>query len=54
MDKAWKLLAVAMVGYASWMIYKMYNPECVHDIKDEVDKITKKMSNASKNIEDMM
>lgn len=51
MDKAWKILAVMGVGYASWMIYKKCNPECVHDIKTTIDKVTQK---ASKSIENMM
>lgn len=51
LDKAWKILAVMGVGYASWMIYKKYNPECVHDIKTTIDKVTQK---ASKSIENMM
>ena len=51
LHKAWKILAVMGVGYASWMIYKKYNPECVHDIKTTLDKVTKK---ASKSVENMM
>lgn len=51
MDKAWKLMALVGIGYASWAIYKKYNPECVHDIKTTVDKISKK---AMKSVENMM
>lgn len=51
MDKAWKMLAVLGIGYASWMVYKKYNPECVNDMKTTIDKVVKK---ASKNVENMM
>ena len=54
LDKVWKILALAAVGGISWMIYKMYNPECAHDIEKEVEKLTKKMSNASKDAQNMM
>lgn len=51
MDKAWKIMAIVGAGYGAWMLYKKYNPECVHDIKTTMDKITNK---ASKSIENMM
>lgn len=50
MDKAWKILALIGVGYASWMIYKKYNPECVHDMKNTIEKMTKKASNKIENM----
>lgn len=51
MDKAWKIMAIVGAGCGAFMLYKKYNPECVHDIKTTMDKLTKK---ASKNIENMM
>lgn len=54
MDKVWKILALAAVGGISWMIYKMYNPKCAHDIEKEVEKLTKKMSSVSKDAQNMM
>lgn len=51
LDKAWKIMALLGIGYASWAIYKKYNLECVHDIKTTVDKISKK---AMKSVENMM
>ncbi|MBO5375251.1 MAG: hypothetical protein J6A52_00190 [Bacilli bacterium] len=51
MDKAWKIMALMGVGFGAFMMYKKYNPECVHDIKTTMDKLTKK---AGQNIENMM
>ncbi len=51
LDKAWKLLALAGVSYGAFMLYKKYNPECVHDIKTTMEKMTAK---ATKSIENMM
>lgn len=54
LDKVWKMLALVTVGYAGWRIYKMCNPKCAHDIEKEVEKLTKKMQDVGKNIENMM
>ena len=51
MDKAWKAVALVGIGYASWMLYKKYMPECAHDIKTTMSKITNK---ATKTVENMM
>jgi len=44
-------MAMIGAGYGAWMLYKKCNPECVHDIKTTMDKITNK---AGKKIENMM
>lgn len=51
MDKAWKMLAIIGAGYGAWMLYKKCNPECVHNIKTTMNKLTK---DASEKIENMM
>ncbi len=54
MDKVWKMLALVGLGYVSWMVYKKMNPECAHDALVEVEKLTKKMKDAGKSVENMM
>jgi len=51
LDKAWKVVALVGIGYASWMLYKKYNPECAHDIKTTMSKLTNK---ATRKVENMM
>jgi len=51
MNNMLKVLAVMGMGAGAFMIYKMYNPECVHEMKDTLDKLTK---NASKSVKNMM
>lgn len=51
LDKAWKIMALMGTGAVAFMLYKKYNPECVHDIKNTVQKVTDK---ACKTMEDMM
>ena len=51
MNNMLKVLAVMGMGAGAFMIYKMYNPECVHEMKDTLDKLTKR---ASKKMENMM
>lgn len=53
MNCAWKILAVMGISAASWMIYKMCCGENMHDITEDVKKITKKMTNTVKEM-DMM
>ena len=50
MENMWKVLALMGIGAASFMLYKSKNPECVHDMKESLDKITKSASNKMKNM----
>lgn len=50
MDKTWKIIAMMGLGYGAWMIYKKCNPECAHDIKTTMDKLTKKATNTVENM----
>ena len=46
----WKLLAVAGLTAGAVMLYKMKNPECVQDMKQTLDNMTKDTSNKVKNM----
>ena len=50
MNNVLKVLAVMGMGAGAFMIYKMYNPECVHEMKDTLDNITNKASKSMKNM----
>ena len=41
----WKVLAVMGLTGGALLLYKMKNPECIQDMKESLDKMTK---NASK------
>ena len=51
MNNMLKVLAIMGIGLGSFMIYKMYSPECVQDMKESLDNLTKC---ASKKMENMM
>ncbi len=50
MDNMWKVLALFGMGIGAFMVYKMYNPECIHDMKASLDKLTKSASKKMKNM----
>ncbi len=50
MSTMWKLLAVAGLTAGAVMLYKMKNPECVQDMKQTIDNMTKDASNKVKNM----
>ena len=47
----WKVLAVCGMGLGAFLIYKKYNPECIHSMQETLDNLTK---NASKKMKNMM
>ena len=51
MSFMWKVLAVMGITTGALFAYKMMNPECVQDMKNNLDNMTKK---ASKKLENMM
>ena len=51
MSFMWKVLAVMGLTGGALLVYKMMNPECVQDMKENLDNMTKK---ASKKVENMM
>ena len=52
MSTMWKVLGVVGLGAMGGAViyYKMHNPECVEDMKDILDCMTKKTSKAMKNM----
>lgn len=50
MSFMWKALAVMGITGGAVLIYKMKNPNCVKDMKDSLDNMTKKASNKVKNM----
>ncbi len=46
----WKVLAVMGLGTSAFLLYEKMNPECVHDMKDSLNKMTDKASNKVKNM----
>ena len=47
----WKVLAVMGIGTGAFLLYKMQNPDCIQDMKESLDNLTKR---ASKKMENMM
>lgn len=50
MSFMWKVLAVMGLGTSAFLLYEKMNPECVHDMKDSLNKMTDKASNKVKNM----
>ena len=46
----WKILAVMGIGAGVLAIYKMQNPECMHDMKKTLDNITETAGKKMKNM----
>ena len=46
----WKLLVVMGIGAGVLAIYKMQNPECMHDMKKTLDNITETAGKKMKNM----
>ena len=44
MNNMLKVLAIMGIGLGSFMIYKLYNPDCIQDMKESLDNITKSAS----------
>ena len=50
MNYMWKILAAAGIGIGAFMLYKKQNPECVEDMKESLNKMTKTASKSMKNM----
>ena len=52
MQTMWKVLGIMGIGAAcgALVFYKMKNPECINDMKDALDNMTKKTSKTMKNM----
>lgn len=50
MSFMWKVLAVMGITGGVLLMCKMKNPECVQDMKETLDNMTKKASNKMKNM----
>lgn len=50
MNSMWKILAAMGVGSALTMAYVMMNHECVHDMRESLENMTKKASKTIKNM----
>ena len=50
MSLMWKVLAVMGIGTGAFIIYKMQNPECVKDMKDMFNDMTKCTCDKAKNM----
>ena len=46
----WKVLAVMGLTGGALIIYSMQNPECMNNMKNAIDNMTKKASKQSKNM----
>ena len=44
MSTMWKVLAVMGLTGGALLLYKMQNPECMEDMKQALDNMTKKAS----------
>lgn len=50
MSTMWKVLAVMGLTGGALLLYKMKNPNCVQDMKETLDNVTKCASNKTKNM----
>ena len=50
MSYMWKVQAVMGLAGGALLVYKMKNPECVQDMKESLDNMTKKASKSMKNM----
>lgn len=50
LNSMWKILAAMGVGSALTMAYVMLNHECVHDMRESLENMTKKASKTIKNM----
>lgn len=50
MSTVWKVLAVMGIPLGAFVIYKMQDKECIQDMKQSLDNMTKKASNSMKNM----
>lgn len=50
MNNMWKILAVCTLGAGAFLLYKKYNPECVQNMQDALDNLTKTASKEMKNM----
>ncbi|MBR1386495.1 MAG: hypothetical protein IJ568_06665 [Bacilli bacterium] len=50
MNYMWKVLAVTGACVGAFMLYKKQNPECVEDMKESLNKMTKTAGKSMKNM----
>lgn len=51
LNSMWKYLAVFSIGLGTGMLCKFMKPECIHDMKESLNNITKK---ANEKVQNMM
>lgn len=45
-----KILTLGAIGYTGFAMYKKYNPDYKRDIKENVDKMVKKVNKMNENM----
>ena len=50
MNYMWKALLSVGVGVGAFMLYKKHNPDCIEDMKESLNKMTKSAKKVSKNM----